>query len=708
MRPRRARSVGRAVVAAALLVGLLGGEPAVDPVAGATHAAAPSSGPPAPAAAHGDLAARAAAPSGAGRPAPSPGAARITSSPGSPSTPDSLVTPPGATGLVSVAGGGGFPNGVSATPSASSSGRYVAFASTALDIVPGGTSGVSAVFVRDRSTGTTIVLPAPGGGPVPKGASATAPTISADGTVVAFVYQTARELVAHYSTVVVWSRATGATTPVSTALLQHIDRSREPAVSADGRYIAFTYDHGDGTSDVYRYDRSTGAVVLVSAGPGGSSAGGSSSLPAISGDGSVVAFSSSAGQSLVGGATGSGTQVFARDLNAGTTELVSVGAGGAAPNKLSSEPSVSDDGRYVAFASAATNLVSGTSSAPAEVYRRDRQTNSTVLVSAVDGTPNPYASSQPAISRDGRMVAYVESQPSLAAALLVRQVTQLYLYDVPTQRSVLISENLSGQASGSINIDPSIAGYGRYVAFASTGPDLVPGDANGRSDVFIRDLPPVPRLEPAVIDFGTRSVGVSPGTAAGVLSNAGWAPLTVNAASIAGKDQGDFSVLADGCAGQVLHGGEACTVTVGFAPTQAGVRSAKLEIADSYTGSPRTAALTGSGSSAKIVLDPPLGPPGIVVIATGSGFPAGAQITLSWSVGITPVMPVVTADAKGRFEVPVLVMRNDQVGQRDLLAAWAGGPQFPTLQTPMLVTIAPAAPPRFLGAGSLQSLVFRG
>lgn len=693
MRRTAARSARRAV-AAALLAVLLGGGPA-----------------PAPA-------------SGAAIPAPAGPAARSvrTAAPVEPAEPPQaplaqLVAPAGTTTLVSVGDTGGFPHNRSTTPSISSSGRYVAFASTATDILPGGTGGaVSVVYLRDRTAGTTIALPGPDGGPIPEGASATDPSISAGGTVVAFTYASARQVDAGYSSVVVWDRSTGSTTYVVTKGAGSVDRSREPALSANGQFVAFTSDDSwlvnndsNESSDVFRYSRQTGAIDLVSVGLDNTSGNGDSSQPSISGDGSVVAFTSVAGSSLVSTAVGDGQQVYTRDMGSGTTTLESVGLGGAAASGESSAPAISDGGTVLAFSSAAVNLVAGTTSTPIEVYRRDRQAGVTTLVSAIDGTPNPYPSRQPGISRDGRMVAYVEVVPAAALALDVRQVAEVYICDTVAGKTALVSVNLSGQPSLSVSGQPQVAAAGRFVAFASSGTDLVPGAAGAPVSVYLRDLPPVPQLKPPKLDFGTRAVGITPASAAGILVNAGWGPLSVTGSSVAGTNAPDFTVLADGCAGKVLYNGDACTVTLGFAPSKDGPRTANLLVAYAFTGSPGTTVLTGNGSRAKIVLSPPIGPPGIVVQATGSGFPAGAKIALAWNIGITAVMPPVTADAAGGFSVPMLVMPNDRIGLRQLLATWVGGPQFPALQTPMLVTTAPAIPPRFLAGGAMpRSLVFRG
>ena len=665
------RRRARATTAALLVAALLSGAPAPSPAAGV-------------------------APADRSMPAPveTSTARADTATPAlraAPAAPAALPQPPGKTSLVSVNAANAFANGPSLMP---------------------------AIYLRDRSSSTTIQLPVPTVAGVPGDAGyAYEPSISADGSVVAFTYRQTSDPASPQS-VVVWDRKSGTTAWVSQPVDAH-DASHQPAVSGDGRYVAYSSTapriipgYQSKYADVYRFDRQTGATVLVSVSATAGPVVGDSTMPSISGDGSLVAFASTGGRSLTGQAYGEGTQVFLRDVNAGTTQLVSIGPDGQAPQGPSGQPSISDDGTFVAFASSAANFLGGQGTGISEVYRRDLGAGLTVAVSVLDdGSPVTSPSAQPRISRDGRMVAYVVIGALVTTAFLSRQSSEVVLRDVTAGQNAYISVTPQGVPSNSINWSPKVGGAGRYVAFASGGSDLVTGDNNKASDVFLRDLPPVPRLAPPTIDFGTRAVGVaSVATAAGVLSNAGWGPLAVKPATVGGTNAADFSVLADGCKGLSLYRGDACTVSVGFVPTKAGARTAQLQIPDSYTGSPRKAKLTGQGSQAKILLDPGVGPQGIVVVATGSGFPAGAQIQLTWSVGITPALPVVTVDNTGGFTMQVLVFHHDVVGPRNLVAKWVGGPEFPTLEVPMLVTVRSVAPPGF-GVGSgvgPPTLLFRG
>ena len=640
-----------------------------------------------------------------------------TSDPATPSVPTPLPQPKGKTTLVSVAPGAPVSPGYATTPSISASGRYVAYAvGHTSNVVGAGSGTTSVVYLRDRSKGTTLRIPPPSGSP--SNGYATEPSISADGSVIAFTYGRSADPASPYS-VVVWDRNTGKTTVVSTPN-DSLDASHQPAVSGNGRYIAYasTADrliprYTSDFADVWRFDRRTGQTVLVSASVvGGKIVFGDSTAPSISADGNLVAFTSTGGTSLAANAVGPGTQVFLRDVGGGTTTQVSIGSDGSAPDAASDEAALSDDGQHLAFASLATTMLGPGGPSTWEVYRRDLSTGQNELVSARDdGAPYPVASRQPGISRDGRMVAFVITGASLSFSEVNRQATAILLRDVTAQQTAVITVNTAGALSQSISFYPRVGGSGRYVTFASNGTDLVANDTNGSADVFIRDLPPIPKLNPPAIDFGTRAVGVSPSTAAGVLTNAGWGPMTAQPAAIAGTNAADFSVLADGCNGVTLYRGDPCTVTVGFVPQQPGARTATLQIASNAPGSPTVLALKGRGSQAVIVLNPPIGQQGIVVVATGDHFPANAEIQLTWSAGITPNLPVVKADSHGHWQIQVLVFHHDVIGPRNLVATWVGGPEFPTGAVAMTVTVRTMTAPGFDFGGPPTNplkLLFRG
>jgi hypothetical protein len=148
-----------------------------------------------------------------------------------------------------------------------------------------------------------------------------------------------------------------------------------------------------------------------------------------------------------------------------------------------------------------------------------------------------------------------------------------------------------------------------------------------------------------------------------------------------------------------------------FTPTVKGTRTSTLAIADTHTGSPRTVRLRGRASQAKLRISPEIGPPGIVTIATGTGFPPGATVRLRWSEGLTPTMADVVADEEGRFSTQVLVFHNDSTGPRALIAESATGTGFPPATAEMLVVKPSTVPPTFARLRMLNLpviLVMRG
>ncbi|MFJ5693865.1 DNRLRE domain-containing protein [Arthrobacter sp. NPDC093125] len=388
----------------------------------------------------------------------------------------------GTTTRVSVASDGTQANSESGPAEISADGRYVAFESTASNLVPGDTNNSSDVFVHDRNTGSMERVSVAGDGTQANGTIGSSwPAISADGRYVAF-QSFAPNLVPGDTNgqddVFVHDRVTGSTERVSVASdgTQGDDKSFFPAISGDGRYVAFqslapNLVPGDtnNDTDVFVHDRVTGSTEPVGVASDGTLANRESVGAAISPDGRYVSFTSPA-DNLVPGDTNDADDVFVHDRVTGSTGRVSVANDGTQANDPSGTAAISADGRYVAFTSFADNLVPGDTSFTWDAFLHDRVTGSTVLISAANDTSGPTA-----ISADGRYVAF----QSLTWDVLV--------HDRVTGSTEPISVATDGTQANDSSGPAAISGDGRYVAFPSTASNLVPGDTNGNSDVFVRD-----------------------------------------------------------------------------------------------------------------------------------------------------------------------------------------------------------------------------
>jgi Tol biopolymer transport system component len=354
-----------------------------------------------------------------------------------------------------------------------------------------------AVLVTAVATGCLAWVSKPPDGSAPTGSSGGA-ALSADGRYVAFNSE-ASNLVAGDTNgtndVFVHDRTTGTTTRVSVGAegAQANGYTYYPSISANGRYVAFFSEAsnlvaGDTNEahDVFVHDRTSGATTRVSVGAGEAEANGFSQEPSLSEDGRYVAFGSSA-SNLVADDTNGMRDIFVYDRTAGTTTLVSVGSDGAQANFYAYAPSISGDGRFVAFYSSASNLVAGDTNDERDVFVHDRTTGITTRVSVGAGGVQAHSSSAyPAISGDGRFVAFHSSASNLVAGDNNR-TTDVFVHDRTTGTTTRVSVGAGGvQASGG-SVFPSISADGRYVAFHSLASNLVDGDTNNTEDVFVHD-----------------------------------------------------------------------------------------------------------------------------------------------------------------------------------------------------------------------------
>jgi len=323
--------------------------------------------------------------------------------------------------------------------------------------------------------------------------------ISADGRFVA--YQSAATNLVPNDTngvpdVFLYDVATGTTIRVSvdSAGNQGNDDCLEPALSLDGRFVAiFAYATnlvpGDtnGKPDIFVRDVQAGTTVRASLGAGGVESDGASRYPSISRDGRFVAFESQ-GTNLVPSDANGARDVFVRDLVAGTTVRASESAAGVEGDGDSLDASISPDGRFVAFESVATNLVPGDGNGASDVFVKDLQTGAIVRVS-VDSSGNEGngPSHDPWLSDLGLAVSFTSEASNLVAGD-GNGYEDLFVHDLVAGTTQRASVSTSGTQAHTGAYDGTLSADGRYVAFFSLASNLVPSDTNSRVDIFVRDL----------------------------------------------------------------------------------------------------------------------------------------------------------------------------------------------------------------------------
>ena len=338
----------------------------------------------------------------------------------------------GQTRLVSAAADGTQGNAPSGwVSSISLDGRYVAFESRASNLVPGDTNNKCDIFIKDMETGYTSRVSVATGGAEGNGDS-TNPVISADGRYVAFE-SSASNLVPGDTNgagdIFVHDRLTGVTKRVSVSssgeqatgdINFQYSGSRSPSINADGRYVAFVSRAsnlvpGDtnGVQDVFLHDLETGVTSMVSK-RGDVLANGHSFNPSLSADGRYISFESNA-SNLVDGDTNNRWDIFVYDRVTGQLSLVSVGPGGSQGDHDSYDARISADGRFVAFESRATNLVPEDTDDWEDTFLHDRLTGETLRVSVSSGGTggNLYSYRAPSISPDGGYVAFTNYSGNL-------------------------------------------------------------------------------------------------------------------------------------------------------------------------------------------------------------------------------------------------------------------------------------------------------
>jgi len=270
-----------------------------------------------------------------------------------------------------------------------------------------------------------------------------------------------------------------------------------PSISADGRYVVFESDasnlvSGDtnNVSDIFLRDMQTGSITRVSVDSSGAEGDGVSTFSSITADGRYVAFKSLA-ENLVANDGNGAADFFRHDTQSGTTIRVSVDTSGTAGSGNGfAPPSISADGRYIAFESGATDLVIGDTNGQSDIFLRDTLNNTTLRISVVSGSEPDGGSFSPVITADGNIVTFASDATNLVAND-GNAASDIFIRDIDAEITARVSvvTGASGVEGNDRSFNPIITPDGRFVLFSSNANNFVSGggDTNGQTDSFVRD-----------------------------------------------------------------------------------------------------------------------------------------------------------------------------------------------------------------------------
>jgi Tol biopolymer transport system component len=316
---------------------------------------------------------------------------------------------------------------------------------------------------------------------------------SADGRFIAFTFSSFNEemnmLVVN---VYVHDRQSGQITLVSKGNDGVMVGGALPSMTPDGRYVGFTTlastfpgGHPDASFDALVHDRQTGLTERIGVASNGTPGNAENVFPVLSADGRFAAFYGTS-TNLVPGDTDDREDVFLRNRQTGQTGLVSVSTAGVKGNGDSWFPTMSADGRFIAFNSEATNLVAGDTNGRIDVFVRDLQTGQTTRVSVGTGGTQSNGSTQGFLSAEGRFVALSSGASNLVSGD-TNGFGDVFVHDRQTGQTTRVSVSSAGAEGNGDSEDASVSADGRYVAFRSAASNLVPGDTNGVVDEFVHD-----------------------------------------------------------------------------------------------------------------------------------------------------------------------------------------------------------------------------
>ncbi|MFH1769189.1 MAG: PKD domain-containing protein [Parcubacteria group bacterium] len=388
-------------------------------------------------------------------------------------------------------------NNGSYAPDVSADGGYVAFYSGASNLIEGDTNGFADAFVYDRYNESVERVSVSTHGIEGNSHVTGNPSLSADGGYVAFS-SSASNLVPEDNNnapdVFVYNRFNRELEIVSLSNSGELGNgpSSLPQISSDGRYVSFYSDatnlvNGDtnNTLDIFVRDRVSNTTERVSISPDGLYDGASVGPSSISSDGRFVVFSGAFDRNI--------SDVWVRDRHIGTTRLVSVSPNGIRTNMHShaSHRSVSSDGRFIVFRSYASNLISNDYNGWGDVFLKDMDTNQIELVSVSnEGILGNYNSGNPTMDAQGLYVVF-ESGASNLTSGDNNQYYDVFVRDIQNEVTRLVSYNNLMLSANYGAGGPVISSDGNIIAFVSKSSDIVDNDSNGFDDVFIRIVIPI-------------------------------------------------------------------------------------------------------------------------------------------------------------------------------------------------------------------------
>jgi hypothetical protein len=489
--------------------------------------------------------------------------------------------------------------------------------------------------------------------------------------------------------------------------------SDDPTVSADGRYVAFTSTSPDlvglpaaTASQVYVRDRATGTNRLVTNAPPAVMPG-ALGAPEISPDGTQIALTQSGIAGIAAAAPGQ--VLVARSVSgffdSAVFDLVSFGVNDAPVTSGAAQPSMSSNGRYVAFVSTANTELSGTSMPNGlEVWMRQRPIALDITPTIDFGTllVGTQSAPQSALVRNTSAVPINITQviaPAAPFAITDNQCGGTLPPGAQCLVTLVFQPTTDGSASSSLtvggdglSVSSSLVGAGR-----SPTPTPIPGSLS---------------ITPASANYGSATVGTTLAKRDFTVSNPGETAVPLAGVGISGGGADQFAITASSCGGSIA-GGASCVVSVGATVTRVGAMTASLgAVGTGGQSAQATLRVTGTAPELEVFtpvlkMNPGVVRPGQVTTAVGSGFPPDVDVQLVFADS-TPIATVHT-DVTGAFTFDLLILRNGVViGGREVVAV--DQPQFTGVRAPLLIDLATYRPSGFVSpaiTNGVRSLVGR-